>query len=314
MAKDITITVSRTLLWVATLVIVVVIAVVGVLVTLDRGRPPPPTAEGAEQGETAPERTPEAPETPTVSAPQLSDFPDADSTGVPAGVQLVEEDGNLRIDEDGAVVEGLEIFGSVTVDADDVVIRNSRIVMTSGRIALRVNGDDLLVEDTEIDGQGRADPVVAFNGYTLRRVHIHNIAEGPRVAGDDVTIEDSYIHSMVQRDDNHTDVIQVVKGERIVIRGNNLQAHNPESGLYGNAAFMFGEDSGPVRDCLVEGNLMNGGNYTVNGGGSGTDGAECAFRENAFQQDHRHGMTANLGPGVDWDETNVILGTTTPVG
>jgi len=233
---------------------------------------------------------------------------------VPAGTNLEKSD-KLTITEDGTVIDGLEIVGNVVVEADDVVIRNSRVVMTSGKIAIRVEGKNFLMEDSEIDGQGRANPAIAYNDYTLRRVRIYNVAEGPRIAGKgNVTIEDSYIHGMVQRGDNHTDVIQVMSGENIVVRGNNLQAYNPETGIYGNAAFMFGEDSGPVSDCLVEGNLMNGGNYTVNGGGSGTEDAACEFRDNAFQGDHRHGTAANLGPNVVWDDSNVRLGTTTTVG
>src|SRR5690606_30862201 len=124
--------------------------------------------------------------------------------------------------------DGLEITGSVVVRADDVVIRNSRIIAT-GRIAIRVDGArNLVVEDTEIDGQGRADPTVAFRGYTLRRVHIHDVAEGPRIAGGNVTIEDSYIHDVVQVGDNHTDAVQAVSGRNIVLRGNHISVLGPD--------------------------------------------------------------------------------------
>jgi hypothetical protein len=68
-----------------------------------------------------------------------------------------------------------------------------------------------------------------------------------------------------------------------------------------------------VRNCVVEDNLMNGGNYTINGGGGGTEGAECAFRGNAFEEDYRYGVQAHLGPNVTWDKrSNVLLGTADP--
>lgn len=293
---------TRPRAWSAVLAATAAVSLVAGCTGEPTGTPPP----------TDPPPAPTGTPSPTPPPPQVTDFPDETTTGVPAGTRL-ERSEKLKITEDGTVIDGLEIFGHVEIEADDVVIRNSRIVMTSGKIAVRVKGENFLMEDSEIDGQGRANPAVAFNGYTLRRVRIHNVAEGPRIAGDDVTIEDSYIHDMVQRGDNHTDVIQVVSGKNIVIRGNNLQAYNPETGIYGNAAFMFGEDSGPVRNCLVEGNLMNGGNYTVNGGGSGEKGAECEFRDNAFQSDTRHGTAANLGPNVVWDDSNVEVGTSTPV-
>lgn len=244
--------------------------------------------------------------------PRLSDFPDASSTGVPDGVRLQPSD-SLTIEEDGAVVEGLDIRGTINVRADDVTIRNSRITSSGGPITIRVRGSNLLVEDVEIDGNGRANPVIAFNDYTLRRVHIHNVQEGPRIAGGKVTIEDSFIERLVDLDDNHTDVIQVVSGRDIVIRNNNLQAYNPDVDTFGNAAFMFGEEDGPVRDCLVEGNLINGGNYSINGGGGGQDGAACTFRGNAFQRDTRYGAQANLGPNVVWESSNVWLDSGEPV-
>lgn len=238
--------------------------------------------------------------------PQRTDFPDESTTGVPAGTRL-KPSASLTIEQDGAVIDSKEITGTVTVKADNVIIRNSRILNT-GSFPVRVDGGkNLLVEDSEIDGRGRGDAAIAFSKYTLRRVHIHNIPEGPRVAGGDVSIEDSLIHEMVQKGDNHTDVVQVTSGKNIVVRGNALEVYNPGSGLMGNAAFMFGEDDGPVTDCHVTGNYLNGGNYTVNGGGSKTTGAACIFRDNVLGSDNRYGPTANLGPRVDWDASNVWL-------
>ena len=231
-------------------------------------------------------------------------YPDETTTGVPAGVVLTPS-GPLTITQPGAVIDGLEITGTVVVAADNVTIKNSRILNT-GSIALKNEGVNLLVIDTEIDGQGKGIPAVAFNNYSLLRVNIHNVREGPRIAGSNVTIEASYVHHLVQADGNHTDVIQAVGGSHIVVRGNNLQAYNPDTGTRGNAAFMFGEDDNPLRDCLVEGNYMNGGNYTVNGGGSGTSGAECTFRKNTFGPDFRFGTHANLGPNVSLGSTNSV--------
>lgn len=249
---------------------------------------------------------------PPEPVPTRADFPDETTTGVPEGIEL-EPSESLTIEEDGAVVKGLEITGTVTVKADDVIIRNTRILNT-GHFPIRVSGGrNLLVEDSEIDGQGRGDAAIAFGRYTLRRVHIYNVPEGPRVAGGNVTIENSLIHRMVQVGDNHTDVVQVVSGSNIVLRGNALIAANPEEGIQGNAAFMYGEDDGPVTDCLVEGNYLDGGNYTVNGGGSSTDGAECTFRDNVLGRDNRYGPVANIGPGSDWDASNVWVETHEPV-
>lgn len=264
----------------------------------------PPPAERTPTNDTAPPAQPTPPPAPEPLAPErTSGFPDATTTGVPAGTALTPS-GSLTITEDGAVIDGLEITGTVTVEADDVTIRRT-VIRNTGDIPIRVIGNGLLVEDSEIDGQGRGNPAIGYNDYTLRRVNIHHVAEGPRIAGGDVTIEDSYIHHLVQVGDNHTDAIQLVGGDNVVIRGNTVLAHNPDTGIFGNAAFQFGEEDGPVRACLVEGNLMDGGNYTVNGGGGGGTGAQCTFRGNQFQQNSRYGVRGNLGPGVVWESSNI---------
>jgi hypothetical protein len=76
-----------------------------------------------------------------------------------------------------------------------------------------------------------------------------------------------------------------------------------------NAAFQFGETTGVIRNCLFEGNLLNGGNFTVNGGGGGTTGAACNFRKNTFGRDYRYGAFGNLGPTAILDATNVFADT-----
>ena len=175
-------------------------------------------------------------------------------------------------------------------------------------------GTGLLVEDTELDGKGGGNPAVGYQDYTLRRVDIHDVAEGPRIAGDNVTIEDSYIHDLVQVGDNHTDAVQMTAGAHIVVRNNTLEVDNLAAGSLGNAAFQFGEEQGPVSDCLVAGNFLDGGNYTVNGGGGGTRNAACTFRGNVFGSHSRYGPVAHLGPSVAWDSSNVWEATGQPVG
>lgn len=240
---------------------------------------------------------------PASPAPPLT-FPTAETTGVPRGVEL-RHSGSLTIEEDGAVIDGLAVTGTIKVKADNVVIRRS-LIKNDGLYAIRVfpGAHNLLVEDVEIDGRSRGSAIVCCSNYTLRRVDLHNMYEGPRLNGD-VTVEDSYIHHLQRCKGCHIDVLQSTAGSRITVRRNNLQAYNPDTRDPVNASYMFGETQGRLRHAVVEGNLMNGGNYTVNGGGGGTTGAQVVFRHNRFGRDFRYGPCANLGPNVTWDATNV---------
>ncbi|HMG41031.1 MAG TPA: hypothetical protein VK611_06855 [Acidimicrobiales bacterium] len=264
-------------------------------------RPPaPPTTTPAPPSTTAP---------PTTTPPPPGDgrFPDASSTGVPAGVTL-RPSGSVTVTTDGAVVGNLHVTGSITVEADDVVIRNTRIDNTA-TYPIRSSGRNLLVEDSEIDGNGTANVAILPGEYTLRRVDIHDVKDGPRIEGDNVVIEDSYIHHLHRVEGGHHDAIQIRKGSNIQIRRNNLQAYNADTGDPMNAAIQIGSLTAPMRGLVVDGNLMDGGNYTVNSGKSGAD--PSYYRNNVFGRNYRYGVLSS-GPGVVWESSNVWQDTGQP--
>lgn len=264
-----------------------------------RADPPPPSPFGSEPDSVAGGAVP-------------PEFPDASTTGVPDGVVL-RDVGSVTVSEDGAVIDALRVSGSVTVDADDVTIRRS-LIRNNGLYAIRVLSGHrgLLVEDVEIDGAARGSAAVCCSGYTLRRVNVHDVTEGPRL-GSDSAIYDSFIHSLHRCTGCHIDALQSTGGIGIVVEGNNLQAYNAETGDFMNAAFQFGTTQGPISDAIVRGNLMNGGNFTVNGGGGGTSDATVSFRDNRFGRDFRFGPIGNLGPNVSFDLSNVFHDTGSPV-
>lgn len=269
---------------------------------------PAPIAE-APSAESAPGTTSVAAE-PESSGPRR--LPDEQTTGVPDGVRLTPVE-RLVVTEDGTVIEGLEIRGGVQVEADDVTIRNSHII-GEGLYAVRLlpGHARLRIEDSEITGPSLSSAAVCCASFSLIRVNLHDVPEGPRANGD-VLIEDSYIHHLVPAPTGHQDVIQSTAGIGIVIRGNNLQAYNPETGDLMNAVYQFGTTQGPMSQVVVERNFMNGGNYTINGKGGGTQDAVVTFRGNRLGRDHRYGPVGGIGPGVSFDASNVWDDTGRPV-
>lgn len=236
--------------------------------------------------------------------------PDATSTGVPEGVALTPS-GGLTIREDGAVVEGLDVDGCVEVLADDVTIRNTRIRCDddSRSLVLEV-GDDaegLVVEDTEISGEGLVDIGVGWTRYTLRRVDVHSVGDGARF-GHQVTIEDSWIHDMSRIGDLHADALQTTSASDVVIRGNVLDPTDTATGDLNNAGLMLGSETGTkeVRDVLVEGNSFDGGNYSLNIRGD-ISAEGVVIRDNTFGTATRYG--AVLGPeAVPLGAGNTVAG------
>ncbi len=197
--------------------------------------------------------------------PRTTGFPSASDTGVPAGVDL-RPSGSVTVTTAGTVIDGLEVSGSIRVEASNVVIKNTRIRNPGGQaISVDPNTKGLLVQDVEIDGTGNTDGSAAIgdSNYTLRRVEIHHFGEGPRANGN-VVIEDCYMHDFLDfiSQGAHQDVIQSTGGTNQVIRHNTLLM-NVDGG---NAVLMLGTDYG--SDLTFDNNLVAGGGYALYGGDS----------------------------------------------
>src|SRR6185369_10635267 len=133
--------------------------------------------------------------------------------------------GSITVDTDGAVVEGLDIEGSVTVLANDVTIRNTRI-HSADYYPIRYFDNDntgLLVEDSEIEGYGGdATASISFANYTARRLNVHGSADGFK-ADSNVLIEDCWVHDLSNGPGEHNDAVQSTGGKGVTIRHSVLE-------------------------------------------------------------------------------------------
>ena len=135
----------------------------------------------------------------------------------------------------------------------------------------------LTITDTEVDGLGFAGGIcIGFSNYTALRVDCHGMGDGLRF-GDNVTVTDSYVHALVNCGDCHTDAAQATGGVNVVLRHNSLE--NP----YGETScILLGNEFGPLRNVLVENNLLNGGGWAVYGGGEDGNVDHIRFIGNHF--------------------------------
>lgn len=234
-------------------------------------------------------------------------FPAADTTGVPDGVRLTASE-SVTVTEDGTVLEGLHVRGRIVVEAQDVVIKNTLVESDTSLAPIHVTRDasGVLIEDVEVDNQdGTGIGIFLQGSATVRRVDVHSAEDGMRINADDVLVEDSYVHDLSRMPDGHHDCIQIRSGDRVTIRGNNLQAYVEATDDPMNSAVQIGSLSGEdqITDLLVVGNLMNGGNYTVNGGGR-EEIESARYVENRFGRNYRFGVVGNLQNSV-WEDSNV---------
>lgn len=241
-------------------------------------------------------------------------YPGPQNTGVPLGTALTDS-GPVTADRDGQVVENLNITGCLSIKASNVVVRNVKLTCGGKQRAIVIEGSrkGIVIEDSEIDGAGTTEVAIGWGGYTLRRVNVHDVQDGPRLGGG-VTVEDSWIHDMVRKDDFHSDALQANGGTGIVVRHNTLMPTETSTGDVLNSAIQLGAeaDSGTLSDVTIEDNYLDGGNYTINvRSDAGISG--IVLHDNVFGTSARYGPLIAPEEKVDVDDSNNLRGTTTKI-
>jgi hypothetical protein len=233
---------------------------------------------------------PTAPQPP--DTPQPPERPGPDNTGVPKGTELSLST-TVVTTHPFQLIQGRDITGMVKVQHDNVTIRGCRIRASDTaapsdypiKIAAGVTGT--VIEDCEIDGNGRTNVGVAFKGYTARRCNIHGSADGIRADGN-VTLEHSWVHDLARvTPTTHGDCVQILNGSNIDILWNTLDAGTL------NSAFIISAQA-PVDDVLIQGNLLTGGGWTAYLGANnkGVAVTNVTLAENTFGPSKYGAITA----------------------
>jgi hypothetical protein len=185
----------------------------------------------------------------------------------------------------GSILEGLDIVGSVRIDADNVTIRRSRVTSDAPwAILIGASVTGTLIEDVEINGGPGCEAGIGIHDYVARRVNIHGCVDGAK-AETNSTIESSWIHDLRAESDSHNDCVQVSAGSHITLRDNFLAVpHRLVSTI------LIGPDLGPISDVLIEGNWLDGGNFTLY-----LDGSSIVVRKNRFGRSYVYGLASVKG-------------------
>jgi hypothetical protein len=175
------------------------------------------------------------------------------STGIPAGISLANCGSSATISTPGAVIDACTYTGSLTIAANNVTIRNSRI-----HGSVRTQGDGsgfrFTVEDSEIGPSsdcGTYEALVGVRNYTARRDYIHGNGDGFRVSGDNVTIEDSFVQTCDLPDDHSDGVQGLAGGSDIVIHHNTIDLRGSTHGPNASVFFADSSESATVTDNLL---------------------------------------------------------------
>jgi Ca2+-binding RTX toxin-like protein len=195
----------------------------------------------------------------------LGSWPDSTNTGVPAGTTLTRYDGTLIINTPGAVISGLDIHGSVVINAPNVTLMNCKITCSPSEtvavVYVSAAATGATIQDCDLNGSG-APGVKGILGYgTFLRNDISNSEDGIFIDnGNGSLIQDNYIHGLQSNwSGPHYDGIQIEGGISNVVISHNtvINSHDETS------AIMIDNNFGPISNITVDNNLLVGGGYTI---------------------------------------------------
>jgi cell division septation protein DedD len=260
------------------------------------------------------------------------------NTGYPAGQVFSKTvTGGLTISTDGTVIDGYKISGGVTVNAKNVVIKNSWITNSAGGVngtgVVKVlNGASATIDHNLLDGLNAthtciwhegASMVATANECTEVNDGIFSWATtlGVDGTGDNFTIVDNWLHNFTTLAANgHVDGYQTEGAKNGVIRHNTFDVAQDQT-----SAISIWDGRKNASNIAVSNNLIQGGGFSIYAEDYNPSEASPAggytvtgitFTDNRFSNS-RYACVGNWGvwftrgaPSDGWHRTgNVLLET-----
>lgn len=183
--------------------------------------------------------------------------------GVLAGTRL-RASGSVTVSTPGTVINGLDINGTLTINANNVTVKNTRVTSGDAYNIVKVadTATGVTLDHVTIDGKGMNGTEGANGVYgpgTYNAVAVTGVENG-FVPSSGATITSSWVHNLASPGSPHYDGIQI-DGARsdITVKNSTVDL----TGLTQTSAVMVDNYFGPATDITITGNRLLGAGYTV---------------------------------------------------
>jgi hypothetical protein len=260
-----------------------------------------------------------APSSATAPAPNYPGFPDATSTGVPAGTKLTAYTGPAHLTKCGTVINAKLIRGDITVDVGNksssanspcITITNSQLIGTINTGPDPGKLGPLVMRHVEVaPPEDSLQQAVVGSNFYLYNVNVHGGANGGVDCAGYCGVYDSWIHDFYLAGATHYDAIisnGLYNGAPLVVSHNTLdcdfyaQAAGATGGCSANLG-LYG-DFAPISNVTVTNNLFVASvaqAYCFYGGAEDSkkfpNTSHVVVTGNTFQRGS-NGKCANFGP------------------
>lgn len=181
-------------------------------------------------------------------------FPTEVTSGVPEGTRLTVYTGPMKITTSGTVIDGKAINGTLIISAEDVTIKNSRLVNGEYWGIDAENVARVTIQDCDIIGNGQNGNSGILGTGNIIRNDISGYENGIMNTGRGGTIRGNYIHDLKAAGSNpHYDGIQIMGPAGALLIDNNTILSQDTSNIF--IANAFGE----VDNVVINNNYLAGG-------------------------------------------------------
>jgi hypothetical protein len=233
----------------------------------------------------------------------------------------------VSIDGDGAVFDGYAVNANIDVTADNVTIRNVRMVQGGEGFGISLrHTSGVTIQNCEITA-----PDASANRLMVGIKDIYGDSTGLRVLANEISrtstgvqvesglIQDNYIHDLGLKGSDHVNGTTSNGGSRqLTLRHNTIL--NPHSQT--DAISLF-QDFGPQANRIIDNNLLAGGGYTIYAGanaGKESGATNIQVTNNRISRMY-YARGGSYGPiaayangqgntftGNIWDDTGLLVG------
>jgi hypothetical protein len=177
----------------------------------------------------------------------------------------------MTISTAGTVIDSKDISGQLTIAANNVTVKNSRI-KSGDYYVVEVNDGitGFTIQDSELDGLSSSGTGLRTASATILRNNIHNSVDGILITGSNTTIQDNYIHDLVApTGTEHIDPItNDGEGNNIIVRHNHIYL---ASAAHTTACMTFDAFWAGISNVTEDNNLIEGGTFVLRLDGLGSE-------------------------------------------
>jgi hypothetical protein len=202
---------------------------------------------------------------------------------------------SLVITRDNAIIENVDVSGTIEIAARNVYLRNFRIRSNSS-FAIKIDdGGSVTIEDGDVGGSKKTAALVTGADFILRRLNLHDSGADAVNPKGVATVDACWIHNLGTAAGTHADGVQIRSGSGFVIRRSYFDMPVDRAGTGSNSAVFIKEDNGPISGVTIDHNWLNGGNYTI----YSITADDVTIAHNKFGRNYRYGLLSSKG-SVTW--------------